>query len=314
LAASIAAALWFLSASSGADATKDQCVDANTKGQDLRRDGKFSAAREQLRQCTAASCPAMVRDDCTKRLDELENAQPTIAFEVKDASGADVSTVKVSVDGQPLADRLDGTALAIDRGSHVFTFTVAGQTPLTRTFVLTEGNKGRREKIGLGALAATPLVVPPPPAVVPERMGPSAAPPGTSPSATTEPVFPDGTKGMGTQKILGLVGAGIGVAGIAVGSVFGAMGFSEKNQQTTDCRTAGCSDSDHALALNANSTGMTDSTIASVGFIAGGAMLVGGAILFFTGGHSTEKSAPSGMLLVPSVGPGGAGFVWKGEF
>lgn len=316
LAASLAAAFWLVSTGSRAeaDAAKDQCVDANAKAQDLRREGKFSAAREQLRQCTAASCPAMVRNDCTKRLDELENAQPTIAFEAKDASGSDVSAVKVTVDGQPLADNLDGTALQVDRGSHVFTFTVAGSPPVTRTFVLTEGDKGRREKIVLGGAAPTPV----PPPAAPERIGPSpAALAGASPAATPEPVSTGGTggtEGMGAQRILGLVGAGIGVAGIAVGSVFGAMAFSEKSQQTTDCGSAGCGNSGHALALSANSTGMTDSTISTASFIAGGALLVGGAILFFTGGHSTDKSAPSAMILVPSVAPGGAGLVWKGEF
>jgi hypothetical protein len=306
LAASIATTLGLVSASSMAD--MDQCVDANAKAQELRRDGKLSAAREQLRQCASPSCPAMVRDDCTKRLDEVENAQPTIAFEVKDASGADMIAVNVTVDGRPLVNKLDGTALPIDRGAHVFTFEVAGQPPVTRTFMLTEGEKGRRERIVLGG------TVSPAPLAAPEANAPPPPPPSplTNGPAVTEPASTGG--GMGTQKILGVVAAGVGVAGIAVGGVFGAMTLAEKSQQTTDCPNASCGSAGHALALTDHSTGMTDSTISTVGFIAGGALLVGGAILFFTGRHSSERSATTGMLLVPSVAPGGGGLFLRGEF
>ncbi len=289
----LTAALCLVAASSWADPTKDQCVDANAKAQDLRRDGKLSAAREQLHQCASASCPAMVRNDCTKRLDELETAQPTIAFEVKDSGGADVSDVKVTVDGQPLADKLDGTALPVDRGSHVFVFTVAGQLPVTRTFVLTEGEKGRREKIVLGD--ASPAL---------------GAPPAGAPSATLPPLA---NRGLGGQKILGLVAGGAGVVGIAVGSVFGAMTLSEKNQQSTDCGSSTCGSARHTQALNDHSSALTDSMISTVGFIAGGALLVGGVILFVTGGHSSPSST-TGMLVVPSVGPDGGGLWLRGEF
>jgi hypothetical protein len=239
----------------------------------------------------------MVRDDCTKRLDELETAQATIAFEVKDASGADVSAVTVTVDGQPFASTLDGTALPVDRGSHVFVFTVAGQPPVTRTFVLTEGEKGRREKVVLGEAA------------------PLAAPEAERPATGSSAVEPALTRsGMGTQKILGLVAGGIGVAGIVSGSVFGAMALSEKNDQTADCGSSTCSSKGRAQALSDHSTGITDGTISTIGFIGGGALLVGGAILFFTGGHSSAASSPSGMLLVPSVGPAGGGMWLRGEF
>jgi hypothetical protein len=303
LAGSLAAALCLLSTSSRADLTKGQCVDANAKGQDLRREGKLSEAREQLRQCAATSCPAMVRDDCTKRLDELEGAQPTIAFEVKDTSGTDVSAVKVTVDGQPLTEKLDGTALPVDRGTHAFTFTVAGQPPVTRTFVLTEGEKGRRERISLGSEGS------PPPVPAPGAKGPSSS---SAASSAAEPASSGG--GLGAQKILGLVSGAVGVAGLAVGGVFAAMALSEKNQQVTDCPSTGCDASGHALALTAHSTGTTDGTISTVGFIAGGALLVGGLVLFLTAGHPSERRASTGLLVAPCVGPGGGGVFLKGEF
>jgi len=79
LTASLAAAM-LLSASAFADVTKEQCIDANGQARELRREGKLAAAREQLRLCGNPKCPAMVRDDCAKRLDEVDKAQPTMAF------------------------------------------------------------------------------------------------------------------------------------------------------------------------------------------------------------------------------------------
>ncbi len=137
-----------------ADPSTSECIDANTKGQDARREHHFSTARKLLGQCSAASCPEIVRDDCIKRLDELVRAQPTIVFWVTDASGRDLVAVKVSVDGAVLTERVDGTALEVDPGAREFTFEVAGLPPIKQTLVVREGEKGRTEKVVLGAAPA----------------------------------------------------------------------------------------------------------------------------------------------------------------
>ena len=128
-----------------ADVTTDQCIDSNAKAQALRRSGKLSAAREQLATCVDRACPAMVRDDCAKRLDELDRLQPTIVLGAQDANGVDVIAVSVSIDGRPLTSKLDGRPLEVDPGPHVFEFQSAGRPTETRTLVLKEGEKGRIE-------------------------------------------------------------------------------------------------------------------------------------------------------------------------
>jgi hypothetical protein len=131
------------------EVTKDQCVDADTKAQSLRRDGKLRAAREQLSVCINPGCPGIVRDDCTQRLDELERVQPTIVFDAKDGAGNDLVDVRVTMDGKPLAGKLDGAALLVDPGAHSFSFEVVGLPAVTRSFVLKEGEKSRRERIAM---------------------------------------------------------------------------------------------------------------------------------------------------------------------
>ncbi len=269
-------------------------MDANAKAQDLRRDDKLSAAREQLRLCASPSCPAVVRADCTKRLDELEAVQPAIIFEVKDGSGRDLSLVTVTADGRPLAEKLDGKALQVDPGEHIFVFTVPDQAPVTESFVLREGDKERRERIVIGA----PVL-------------PTAAP-----VSTETPRGAQEAHGLGGQKVVGLIAGGVGVAGIAVGSVFGLLTASAINQQKADCTNAATAATcpRPQQAVSDHSTWTTNSTISTTAFIAGGALLVTGVVLFFTGHRSSERPVTSGLVLLPSVRPTGGTMFLRGEF
>ena len=288
LPAAVVAALALVTVPAAADATKAACVESNTKAQDLRRDGKLAAAHDELRACAAPACPALVRDDCTRRLDEVERAQPTIAFEVKDASGSDVAAVKVTVDGRPLADRLDGTALVVDPGEHSFAFTIGDQPPVTRVFMLTEGEKGRRERV---LLVATP---PAPPAAA--TTAAVTAPPAATTLASEAPA--PGSGGPGTQGLLALVAGGVGVVGIGVGTVFGVVAISKKSSAQTACPGA-CGDQGGVDMWNDAASAGNVSTVA---FIVGAVGLAGSAALWFTrpgqGKATTQVGAgPGGIQL-----------------
>jgi hypothetical protein len=276
-------------------------VTANASAQDLRRDGKLSEAREQLRICNDPKCPGIVRTDCTKRLDELEAAQPTVVFDAKDGAGADLSAVKVTVDGKVLTERLGGSALQVNPGEHTFTFEVAGQPPVTRHLVLREGEKDRHEQVVLGA----PVSAQPTPSA-------TAALPATP--LEVSPGAAQSHGGLGTQKTLGLVVGGVGVAGLVVGGIFGVLTASAISAQKNDCASAtNCTN--YAQAQSDHSTWSTDGTISTVAFIAGGALVAGGAVLFFTAKPAAEQPAAATALVVaPSVGPGSAGMLVKGAF
>ena len=223
-----------------ADVTKAECLRSNVSAQALRRESKLRAAAEELRVCADPTCPTIVRDDCAQRLDEVDRAQPTITFEVKDASGADVRGASVTVDGTPRAGTLGGTPLLVDPGEHVFVFTAPGALAVSRTLVLTEGVKGRRERVVLTA-------------------APAPAP----------------ASGMSTQRVVALGLGGVGIAGLIVGGVFGGLTLSEESAQKSDCSSstiAGCPQ--HAAAVSAHGTGTTYGAVSTAGFIAAeGAML-----------------------------------------
>jgi hypothetical protein len=283
-----------------ADVTKEQCIDANGRGQALRHDGKLSAARAELQSCVSASCPAMVRDDCAWRLDELDRAQPSVVFEVKDGAGADVIDVRVSIDGELLAGHLDGTPLRVEPGAHVFSFEAIGHAAVTDRVLVREGEAGRHERVVLDGGAA---------------LGPSAS---SAPSPAPTPPTPIGASaiapsgGLGTRKSLGLAIGGAGVVGLGVGAAFGWLASSAWSSAKIACGGSPNACVDEPSGSSHHATAVTDGTGATVAFVGGGALLAAGAVLFFVG-HG--KDAPTqGVALLPGVAPGQAGLSVLGAF
>ena len=63
----------------GAPPTK-RCIDAAESGQQLRGAGKLMESRKAFGVCTAPACPAAVRRDCARWIEEVDAAIPTIAL------------------------------------------------------------------------------------------------------------------------------------------------------------------------------------------------------------------------------------------
>jgi hypothetical protein len=198
LPAAIVALLPMLSSPAvyAADPTTADCLAASDNSVTLSNQHKLRAARSQLLVCGAASCPADVRKECFRHVEEINAAIPTIVFEARDAAGRDIGAVRVTMDGELLAERLQGTPLSLDPGEHAFVFEAAGQPPVNKQLIVRESQKDRRETITFGEQAPQPTPQPAPAGAtwkVPEG-GPRQP----------EPAAP----GLGTQKILALVAGG----------------------------------------------------------------------------------------------------------
>jgi hypothetical protein len=270
---SAVAALVLVAASSNAFAepTKQECVDANERAQDLRRAGKLRAARDTLALCVSASCPGPVRDDCAQRVTEAAAAQPSIVFVVTDK----LETVKVTIDGEPLAERLDGTALDVDPGEHLFRFegrSGAAEKRLT----IREGEKGRRETVALSTPAVGPAI----------EAGPPTGHPAGHPN------------GDGSQGTVGLVVGGGGVVGIVVGSVLGLVAKSTYDSATAKCTSV--PDNCGLQAQQESQSAHSEALGSTVAFVLGGAALAGGVALYFTAPRErgvTVAARPDGLLV-----------------
>jgi len=285
-----------------ADPTTADCLTASEKSIALRNQHNLRAARAELLVCAAANCPTDVRNECTRRVAEVNAAMPTIVFEAKMANGNDVSAVKVTMDGQTLVERLEGTALSIDPGEHTFLFETAGQDPIQKQFVINEGVKDRRERIVFGMSDGTAAT--------------SAGPLATGLTSPTEgsatggqPVRDTGSSGE-TQRILGWTATGLGAIGLGLGVVFVAQQSSKQSDADAVCPSGvNCPVGSNARIQELNDDAKSAGTLAAVSFVTGGVLIAGGLALVFT----APKSQSGGVAAVPVVGPNFQGVMVTGQ-
>jgi hypothetical protein len=122
---------------------RERCSARYVAGQELKAASRLLEAAEALRACVVDACADFVRDDCAKWLDEVERATPTVVPRFVDEDGKDAIEVRVLVDDELLAERLDGRPLALDPGEHRFRFERAGARAVERRFTIASGEKNR---------------------------------------------------------------------------------------------------------------------------------------------------------------------------
>jgi len=123
-------------------ADKAECVAALDRAQSMQSARKLRAARASYLACSAAACPELVREDCTRSLVDLDASMPTVTFSAREG-GHDVADARVLLDGEAVASALDGHAVAVDPGSHVARFERAGGGAVEIKLVAREGEKNR---------------------------------------------------------------------------------------------------------------------------------------------------------------------------
>jgi hypothetical protein len=240
---------------------KTACMVAADEGQDLRDAHKPLEARQQFRICAATTCPQVVRDDCTRWLEAIEAAIPSVVLTAKSSAGVDLVDVTVSVDGQPFTKRLNGDSLTLDPGSHVFHFEADGGGSLDRQVVVAEGERNQHVAVVLEAPALAPA---------PSQEGEPLS------RSSSEAATPGG---LGIQKILAAAAGGMGVVGLGVGSVFGVVALSERTAANRICPGATCPTQ---LGSQKWSDAVAASNLSTAALIVGGAGLLTAATLWFT--------------------------------
>jgi hypothetical protein len=261
---------------------KAACLDAASKGQRLRDTHKLAEAREQLRVCAAAHCPAVVQSDCANWLADVEKALPSVVLSAKTAAGADLVDVKVSVDGQPLVSKLDGQAVSMNAGPHTFHFEGVDGTGLDLQRLLKEGEKNQAVAVVLGA-----------------------APPAPSASQGTVPAPEAPSRSSSPWKTVGWVLGGVGVAGLGVGTVFGVLATGDKTRAHCDANNV-C---DPGTVSGIKSAAL----VSDVGWIAGGVLLASGAALVLFAPSASRKPT-EGVGVVPVVTARGGEIVARGTW
>jgi hypothetical protein len=199
----VALALLLLAAPARAET--ERCTAAYDATQRLRQSGKLRDAQNEALVCADAACPRVLRQDCARWVDEIQRATPTIVVHAVGADGCDVVEAKVTVDGAVVAQRLEGTPLALDPGVHVLSVGPG----LEQRVVVVEGDHDRRVELsaapaGTTCGAARPVAPPPPHDALPQ---PEERP---------------------TPTVVYVLGA-VGLASLTGGAIVAATGLSKKS-------------------------------------------------------------------------------------
>jgi len=266
---------------------KQACLEAYDKAQTMRQEDKLVAAREQLLTCARNVCPSILRKDCTTWLSEVDASMPTVVLSVRDAKGADLVDVKVTVDGEPFVTQIDGKAVPVDPGVHTFRFEVDGSEPVEERIVIHAAAKNRGITIKLGGDE------------VPTGGGTTGG------GATTGGTVDTGEAG--GPPVLAYVFGGVGLVGLGAFTYFGTQ-FDSKLNDMDACKP-NCTQSD---ADDASSTRTMAYVSAGVGVVS-----LGVATYLFLSAPSgeevsTEVSSLPHVDLMPvrggAVGSFGARF------
>jgi hypothetical protein len=262
LEAIIAIALLVLAWATPARA-QDACMTSMEATQELRKSGKLVEAREQAVVCGQGSCPDVIGKKCREWVQELDGIIPSVVVTVKDPSGKDSTAATLQIDGKP--HPMDGRAIQLDPGQHVFVAQLQGQAPLREEVLIGEGDSNRRI-----VLSYAPKQGP----------APGAAAPG------------DG----GGVHVLVWIGFGVAAAGVVAGAVTGGLALGGGASIDENCNDKLCPESeresyDRSLLL---------AHVSTVSFAVAGA----GAALGVVGLLLSDFGGSEEMAVQPLLGPG----------
>ncbi|HEY6463680.1 MAG TPA: hypothetical protein VIY73_26105 [Polyangiaceae bacterium] len=224
------------------------------------------------------------------RAKALEPKLSQLAVDVPAA--ARVPGLVVKRDGEAVRDGQWGAPVAVDPGKH----TVEASAPGKKAWSATQDVQGAGTTTTVHVEALPDAPVEAPPAAV------AATAPATSLPSTPPADMPSGPSPLRT---VGLVVGGVGVAGLAVGTVFGVIALSKNSAANSgNCGgSLGGANDCNQTGVNDRSSAVTAGNVSTVALIAGGVLAAGGATLFLV--------APSSHV---QVGATAGGVLLRGDF
>lgn len=223
----------------------------------------------------------------------LEPKVPRIVIEVSTTRRP--SGLTITRDGAPVEESQENRPILVDPGETTIEATAPGRKPF-KTVVAVKG-EGARVTVPISLAPLTPL-------------------------PTEEPPPPPPPSSFGPQRIAAVAVSALGLGGLVAGTVFGlgaASTYDKAISDSTLCPTKKtCYPEGKALVDQAQS----DATISTITFIAGGAALAGGVILFVTAPSRPAAPPPttghhkphSTLSLTPVATPTFTGVTAYGQF
>jgi serine/threonine-protein kinase len=234
----------------------------------LERTGSAWVAYDEARSLALRLGDTAAAELARQRLATIE---PRLSYVIvivpKDAA---LPGLEVFRDGQKMPEAAWGTPVPVDPGDHTISAAAPGRAEwFTHTKV---------------AGARTSVMIP-------------VLPPAAPAAPTSE------ASSWGTQRTLAVIGAGLGVVGIGLGTYFGARMLSSKSDYQNNQRPDGtCA---NPQCASSSQDAISAGNAATVSWIAGGALLAAGAGLWLLQPSATKPTTSARVGL--AAGPHGAG-------
>jgi hypothetical protein len=195
--------------------------------------------------------------------------------------------LEVRLDGKVVGRPAFGVAMPVDPGPHEIGASAPGKRPWQTTVVAAQGP------------ASQAVVIP---ALTDAPAGATAGAAPASGAKSDRPP-PDGK----TQRIVAYALGGVGVVGLALGSVFGMQAISKNDESNQKgCTDNQCSPDAAEIRRDAQAAG----TASTVAFAIGGAALAGGVVLFLTAPKARTPAATARIGTVPGGASLEVGAAW----
>jgi hypothetical protein len=291
------------------------CFASSGTGQQLRKDGKLVESRAQFELCARSNCPSIVTRNCTQWLSEVSAILPSVTLNATDASGRELIDVSVMLDGKPLVAKIDGKAVSVNPGVHVFTFQTAGVAPAEEKAIVSEGDKAKRI-VGHFPTLNLPKET--------EQKKEVVAPDPKKPSVT-----PQASSGL---PVGALIVGGVGLASFAVGTVLlisGNSSFPDECEPYPLFSTREDGGCPRALTKEKQAEAQKNAEAANAKRDVGAGLMIGGGALIIAGGvwlavdllsnkgsgatATNERKRPA-LSILPVFGPNYAGAGFSGAF
>jgi hypothetical protein len=220
------------------------CYEKN--GQTASAWARFLEARTMAERAGQAEREAFARDRAAALAKRLSKLTVVLTPEARA-----ISALQVKRDDVPIDPAALGIAAPVDPGAHVIEVTAPGRQAWSAKVDI--AGEGAQQTVEVPGLAEAKT---------------DAAP--ATPVATKDE--------LSSQRKLAIAAGGVGVAGIAVGSVLGVLAITKWSDAKDGCDPAGCTGASVSEGQSAETLG----NLSTVGFIIGGVGLAAAAVLWFT--------------------------------
>ncbi|HTQ04058.1 MAG TPA: hypothetical protein VMI54_09380 [Polyangiaceae bacterium] len=240
----------------------------------------------------ADASPAVKKavEDASNELAKLEPQMPYIASRIKNPSG----DVKVMMDGTQVPPAMVGLMRPVNPGQHRFQ-ALSGQ--LASDVVTVDVQPASKQTVELELKVVTPAS--PALAAAPVAAAPTPTPAVSAPPAADTAADQGG--GANGMRIASYSAFGVGVVGLAVGTVFLLQSSSTQNKADALCPSSPCDPSKKDAISSKDKDAASQRTLGAVGLGVGGAAVAAGVVLFVLS-NGSNKSTASEPGVTPFIG------------